>query len=206
VPKPGVKTSVDQLAGLVLALKALTDTRLLVGIPRETTDRHDGEEKRPFTNAEIGYVMEFGDAAGKIPPRPHLYPTVRANRAEIVKRLKLAGQYALAGQPKKVLEVHEALGLYLQAEVRKRIRAGIPPPLAESTVRGRIARRKSKTWRAKRTAQVETNLAAGAAPGEGLFTPLIDTANYLGAITYVVRSKLTGQDRSVGPRAAAHKS
>ena len=200
--KSGVKIAFDNLANLVKSLTAIADTKLLVGIPRETTDRDDDT---PFTNADIGYVQEFGDAAGRIPPRPFLYPTVKANRAEIVKRLKLAGQYGLAGKPEMVLKVYEGLGLFLQAEVRKRIQSNIPPPLAESTVRGRIARRKSKAWRAKRTAQVEANLAAGAAAGEGIFTPLIDTANLLGAITYVVRSKLSGRDVAVGKRNPAKK-
>jgi hypothetical protein len=89
--------------------------------------------------------------------------------------------------------------------VRKKIVGGIPPPLAESTVRARIRRRKSKAWRAKRTAEVEANLAAGAAAGAGIFTPLIDTSNLLGAITYVVRSKLSGRDVKVGKRNPAKK-
>jgi hypothetical protein len=67
------------------------------------------------------------------------------------------------------------------------ITEGIPPPLAAGTVERRIGRRKSKKWRADRRALVAANVDAGLAPGAGLFTPLIDSAQLLKSVSYVLR-------------------
>ena len=86
-------------------------------------------------------------------------------------------------------------------EIKQTIRTNIPPPLAEATVRARIARRASASWRNRRSAQVDANIAAGADPGSGLFTALIDTGKLLASITFVIRRVKTKTDIVVGPTA-----
>lgn len=194
---PRVTIKRNDLPNLVRAIRQLADTHVMVGIPRETTAR-SADANEPMTNAEIGYVQEHGAPETNLPPRPHLYPTVRENRQVIVNALRIAGRAALTGDLPKMEQTLERLGLRMQTAVRRKIVAVLPPPLAEATVRGRIARRKSASWRRKRTAEVEANIAAGNAPGEGIFTPLIDTGNYLAHITYVVRSRSTKKDKVVG--------
>jgi hypothetical protein len=186
----------NDLPKLVDSIRAMADVQVMVGIPMETTDRADGQ---PLNNAEIGYIQEFGAPEAHIPARPHLFPTVRTNKAFIIGRLKAAGRAALIGQRQKMTDTLEGLGLAMAARVKKTIVAVIPPPLAASTVEARILRRKSPSWRSKRRSLVAANVAAGRAPGEGLFTPLIDTSNYISHITYVLRSRRTKKDSVVGP-------
>lgn len=208
---PRITLVKDDLPRLKDAIRRLADTHVMVGIPRETTKRDDGSE---FTNAEIGYVQEHGAPETNLPPRPHLYPTVRDAKPLIAQQLKIAGRAALSNDLPKMERTLEGLGLRVMTLVRRRIVAVIPPPLAPATVAGRIARRKSGRWRAQRRALIAANIAAGTTitdvtgatqtatedtPGVGVFTPLVDTGNYLAHITYVVRSRRTRQDKKVGP-------
>jgi hypothetical protein len=198
---PSVTKVRDNTAQLRAAIERLADARLLVGIPKVASPRTDGQ----FTNAEIGYVQENGAPEVNLPARPHLRPTVRENRALILKTLRRAGEAAFEGETDRATGLLDQLGLALVARVKAKVRAGIPPELAASTVAARIRRRKSASWRKKRRALIAANVAnpAHAAteerPGAGVFVPLIDTGNYLGHITYVLRSVRSGTDVKVGP-------
>lgn len=179
--KTGATTTVDKTAALWKAVSELTRNRVMVGVPDEGAGRKEGA----ITNAALAYIHENGAPEVNIPPRPFLKPTVRKEQAIIVKMMKSAGTIALSG--KSPLPTFNALGLKISSAVKRTITAGIPPPLAASTVAGRIGRRKSGTWRAKRRAMVAANVAANKAPGEGIFTPLIDTGSLRNSITYVIR-------------------
>jgi hypothetical protein len=176
------------------AMKRLADQRVMVGIPKVASPRNDG----PITNAEIGYVQEHGNPETNLPARPHLRPTAEANKPLMVRLLKAAGQAAFHGDTSKADARLNQLGLALAAKVKLFIRDGIAPDLSERTVEARIRRR--QTGRKKRRALVAANVAAGKAPGEGIFIPLIDTGDYMAHITYVVRGgKGKGADQQVGP-------
>jgi hypothetical protein len=191
---PNIQTLKTNAKNIEKSLKRLADSRLMVGIPASGAERKD--PSAPINNAEIGYIMENGSPDANIPARPHLMPTMRENRGLIVKTLRLAAKGAFIGiDPRAALN---GLGLTLVAAVKMKIREGVPPPLAESTVKARIARRKSKAYRAKKRKAVVANLAAGLAPGAGLFTPLIDTGDYIAHITYVIRKVGATGDESAG--------
>ncbi len=186
--------SPSQLPAINKAMKELADTRVLVGVPIETTKR----TAEPITNAAIAYIQENGAPEAHIPPRPFLFPTVRTMKPVIINYLRRAGKNALAGDLDKAIKTLEMLGLAAQSAVRMKIINGPFVPLAESTVRGRIARRASSSYRAKKSVQLDANLAAGLAPQTGMFRPLIDTGSLLASITYVLRRKSTGVDIAAG--------
>ena len=194
--KTGVVITVDRVRELEGALADLADRRLLVGVPKET-DRRDGEQ---IDNAALAYIHDNGAPDANVPPRPFMEPGIRAAFPAITAGLVEAARIALT---EKGIEKFDkrlgVLGFLVVASIKRTIRANIPPPLAESTVRARIARRKSPTWRAKRSAAVDANIAAGLSPQTGLFTALIDTGSMLNAITWVIRKRRSDRSIVVGP-------
>ena len=168
----------------------------MVGVPGDTDIRPGS----PIGNAAIAYIQETGSPKANIPPRPFLRPTVKAEQKSIQVWLKRAGERAMEGDQVGVLKMLTALGLFTVSAVRKRIRDDIPPPLSPRTIAARIARRKSKSWRAKRTAQVAANVAAGKSPQSGLFIALIDTGEVLNSITFVIRKRGSSRNLVVGKK------
>ena len=114
------------------------------------------------TNAELVTIHEFGvDTENvKIPGRSFIRSTLDKNLAAY-RRLgrELAGR-AVLGQI-KLTQALSLLGLQVEKDIRARIRAGIPPPLADST----IARK-------------------------GSTIPLIDTSQMIRSITHKVVSRV----------------
>jgi hypothetical protein len=184
--KDGVHLVKDRTKALVEATRALTKQDVLVGVPGETNFK--GREAGEPSNAALAYIHDNGAPEANIPARPFMRPGMKAAKKAIVVQLRLAGRAAIDGDSSKVTARLHAAGLAAVASIRAVITAGIPPPLAESTVEKRISRRASGTWRRKRRAEVAAN-AAGAAPGEGIFTPLVDTGALRAAITHVIRAK-----------------
>jgi hypothetical protein len=164
----------------------------MVGVPDVNAEKGREPEDK-LNNAQLARVHDQGDPTVNIPARPFMAPGIRRARPVIETWMRRAGVAALAGDATKVTNALHAAGLAASSSIRNVITEGIPPPLALSTVEGRIRRRKSKTWKRKRRAAVAANLAAGAAPGEGLFTPLIDTGALRASITYVIRRLGRGQ-------------
>jgi hypothetical protein len=175
-------TIVDHLKQVSKAITTLADTRVMVGVPAQKTDRG-----QPITNAALAYIHEHGAPAANIPARPFMRPTIKARENEIAARLKRAASFAWAGNSGAVERELSRMGMETRDAIKMRIRSDIPPPLAMRTVMGRIYRRKSKTWRKKRIKEVHQNIAAGVPPQTGIFTALIDTAQMINSITYVLR-------------------
>ena len=67
-----VAITIDRMALLKQAMKALNDSSVLIGIP-SNNDRNFRTDT-PETNAEIGFINEFGEPSKNIPPRPFLLP------------------------------------------------------------------------------------------------------------------------------------
>ena len=170
----GVITVVDKTAQLSRAIDVLTGTRIMVGVPAEKDDRQDDDGgKSGINNAEIGYLMENGSPEANIPARPHMKPGVKKAQPKINDYLKQAGRLALEGKPDAVMRAFHAVGISAQNSIKGVIREGVPPPLAPRTLAAR--KRRGRT-------------------GE---KPLIDTGQYLAAITYVIR-KISTKVRQVG--------
>lgn len=190
----------DKLGTLAQALEAASGRRVLIGFPKATASREDGSE---INNAELGYIHNYGAPEQNIPQREFMAPAFQSVMQENIDTIQAALKAMIApGTTNAIASLDRYLnkvGLQTMAAIKLTIRAGLSPELAEATVRARIARRKSKPWKAKRTAQVDANIAAGLAPGANLFTPLIDTAKMINSVTYVIRKGGSDKDVVVGP-------
>jgi len=125
-----------------------------VGIHESDANRGDGP-----TNALIGFWQEFGthkNGRRHIPPRSFLQSTASNNEREHRKVLNYAIKKSLGGYL-TLKQAFAILGLKVSSDIKETIRAQIPPPLADSTIR----KKKSST-------------------------PLIDTGQLINSIDYEV--------------------
>jgi hypothetical protein len=167
--KGGAKITQDQLQGVLASINRLADNEVLVGVPSTKAARDDAEDTgSPITNAQIGYINEFGSPAQNIPPRPHLFSGVRVVRAEIVARLKKAARLGMSGNAGAVERAQHSIGLIAQNAVRAKITEGLSPALSPKTIYNRQNRK--------------------IAPRMGIM-PLIDKGLYRRALTYVIRKR-----------------
>jgi hypothetical protein len=158
---------VDKVEQILGNIEALTKQRVMVGIPQEkNAERDDGT----ITNAEIGYINEFGEPEMNIPARPHLVPGIREAIPKIVPVMRKGAVAAMDGSA-AAADALTAVGLIGQVAVQKKITDGPFQALSERTIYNRQHRR--------------------IAPRMGT-KPLIDTGAYRQAITFVIR-KLTGR-------------
>jgi hypothetical protein len=161
---------------IAAAIKRLANTSVMVGIP---SDQEGGIQKRtdgPINNATIGYIHETGAPASNIPARPWLGPGIRINQRQWTAFMKRAGELAFSGKMDEADRAWNAAGLTAVSGVKARIQSNIPPPLSPVTVARRVARR-----------------GGGGGPvTASSFTALIDTAQFINSITYVVRQKGKG--------------
>ena len=152
--------TVNKLPEFLENLKAMTNKSVFVGIPHDST-RKDSE---PYSNAQIGMVMEFGSAIKNIPPRPFLIPALKESQKESIAILKEGAQQALHGEDIEIS--FNKAGLFAQNKVKAKIVNGSFEALKQSTLAARMRRRKSGVAGTK---------------------PLIDTGQLLASVTYVVR-------------------
>ncbi|MBZ7340900.1 hypothetical protein [Klebsiella grimontii] len=141
--KSGLTVREDNYAGVLDALKQLSGTDVLVGIPADKAQRDDGG---PLNNAEIGYLQSTGatvEIDGEtvtLPPRPFLDMGIEDSRDKTTARLKLAAQAALDGNS-GVAEQHlEAAGQIARDAAKAVIGDGDRlEPLSEKTLKRRRA-------------------------------------------------------------------
>ncbi len=114
------------------------------------------KESGAVDNIQVGIFNEFGTSDGRVPERSFLRSTFDEKRPDYERlKEKLAGKIIDGA-----MEVDQALGLLglkVQADVRAKIKAHIPPPNAPAT----IAAKKSST-------------------------PLVDTGQLVAAIQFAV--------------------
>jgi hypothetical protein len=125
------------------ALIALSKKSLLVGVIAEDRKPLEGE-KSEITNAQLGFIFEFGAPEAKIPARPILFPTLEAAKPEIQAALQLAASYAVQGAPEDMEKTLHSLGISLVIAIKKRILASIPPALSKNTLRKWITKTKQR--------------------------------------------------------------
>lgn len=155
------KVTLDKVPQLTKSLKALAETRVMVGVPGDKAGRKGDEG--PINNAALMKIHEDGAPEVNIPARPVVGPTIKENTGTITHGLKLAGDKALDGDINGMMKMFNALGITIQNKMRAKITDGLAPPLAERTLAGRRARGRS---------------------GE---KPLLDTGQLRRALTYVLR-------------------
>jgi hypothetical protein len=180
----GAFKKVDNLRKVMQGVEALTETTVMVGVPQDKGGRREGQ----IGNADLAYIHDKGSVAAGIPARPFMEPGIKAVQDQIEQEMLNAGKAVFKGGAKSVEGYLNRVGLIASRSIKMMITEGIAPPLAPSTIKGRIYRLKNK----KRRASLKADLAAGVAGSriagaEGLFTPLVVTGQLRNAITYVLR-------------------
>lgn len=166
-----IRLLTDHTDAFFRGVKLLEKEQVLVGVPAEKAPR-DSEEAngRDINNAALAYIHNFGSPTQNIPPRPFMDPGILNAKDRITAQMQKAGEAALDGSADIVRRNFEAVGLIAATSVKLKIREGPFQPLARATVRARERR-------------------AGKKLSSSEIRPLIDTAQLLNAISFVVREK-----------------
>lgn len=129
------------------------------GRPKITVGVHEkdggAEHGEGTTIADVATWNEFG--AGSIPERSFLRAWFDENQERIKEVIKRLLADVIAGKISEDVAL-ERLGLWMQADIQKRIAQGIPPPNAASTI-----------------------------AAKGSSVPLVDTGQLRSAITFEVK-------------------
>ncbi len=164
--KSGMTVKRDRVKKVWESISKLPATQVLVGVPSERAPREEGE---PITNAELGYIHEFGAPDANIPARPFLFPGIREAKGRFARYLKQGAQGALDGDQGRVDRALSAAGQVAASSVQRKITTGPFAPLAASTLAARRRRGRKGT------------------------RPLIDTGQLRRAITWVLRRVRVGR-------------
>lgn len=154
----------DDVQKLLKNIEAIASKSVLVGIPSEKKERKEGD----ITNAEIGFIHEYGSPMRNIPARPFLVSGVKASAERVSKILKAYASDALNDASTIDKGLHAA-GLIAQSQIKKQIvsQEGFVP-LSSTTLKARAAKGFKGT------------------------KALIRTGQLLNSITFVVRKKKYG--------------
>jgi hypothetical protein len=177
----------DRVGDIQASLRALMKKEVLVGIPAEDAQRREPGSNEPINNALIGYWMEYGVPSRNVPARPSLIPGVQSVSDKVAAQLVGAIRALVAPQENQVDADGRlaAAGMVASSGVKNYINAGVGPALSEYTLKKRAAR-------GRVGAQQELDNRANIpnyVPGLDLAKPLVDTAQFRNAITYVVRTR-----------------
>jgi hypothetical protein len=183
-----VTVTEDHTEELLRALDELARVQVLIGIPNDAEQPHYGgtgarestgtarvataEGPAEINNAVLGYIHEHGSPINNIPPRPWLAPGVEESKSRWLPYMEQAGTAVLTfpSDSSKMDRALHAAGMTAVSAVKTRIVAGIPPALSERTIAARRYRTPSR--QARQQADV---------------TPLVDTAQMLNSISYVIK-------------------
>ena len=100
-------------------------------------------EKPHAPVAYVATIQEYGYPAGNIPARPFMRPTIRDKQTQW-RLIAEQGAKAILKGSAKPGDVLEAIGLRAAGDIRKTISLITAPPLKESTIRARLAKRANK--------------------------------------------------------------
>jgi hypothetical protein len=183
----------DMSKKISAALKKLSNSSVYIGVADEGADRKavPGAKGAVPTNAQLAYIHETGSPARNIPARPFLRPGMRDSQNRWQPMLDQAVTAALKGDEAGIDKALHRAGIIAVAAVKQTIVAKIPPPIKPATMAAR--RRHRGGGKKKREARAEyrefyKQYRAGAATMDmSSVTPLVDTAQLLNSITYVIR-------------------
>lgn len=176
----------DRVREVQAGIRALMKKEVLVGIPASEAERYQPGQKQAINNAMIGYWMEYGVPSQNIPARPSLIPGIQSAQDEIAEQLVGAVRAVFAPGENTVDaegRLHAA-GMVASSAVKNYINVGVGPALSEYTLKKRAAR-------GRVGAQQELDNRANISnyvPSLELAKPLVDTAQFRNAITYVIKS------------------
>lgn len=182
----GVRITSQSFDDIIASVRTILNVEILVGVPRETSERPPGldpVDAKGITNASLAYIHDQGAPEAHIPARPFMRPGITAALPQIQRRLASAMRAAMRGNALVAEQAMQQAGLVAQSSIRNHIDAGIPPPLAEYTLRKRAEK-------GRRGAMIELDRrAAGLPAGLSFAKPLVDTGEMRKSITYVIRSR-----------------
>lgn len=176
--RAGLKVLKDRTKEVADAIGGLAGTRTLVGWPESSAGRDD-----VLNNPTLGYIHHHGAPEANIPARPALSIGIAKAQKRINNRLEKAGKAALDGKKGASLAQMQMMGQEAADAVRSAITDGIPPPLSDRTLQGRMRSRKSGR---KEAAAEWAARAGGKAPGVALAKPLLHSGQLARAVSYVV--------------------
>lgn len=180
---PKGKNGLEELSK---ALGILADVEVLVGVPAETTDIRNEDGQEYITNAALAYIHDNGEPSANIPARPFMIPGIAKVQDKLALQLRKSATAAFnEGSTDAVERGMHMVGLTAQLSIQKTIQEGIPPPLADSTLRARARKRKGRVGPGLEL----LSRSMGEAPSMDFVTPLIDTGDMLKSITYAIRSR-----------------
>lgn len=184
----GLRTITDNVAQVMRTVNELVRKDVLVGIPAGPA-REDGE---PITNAELGYLHEYGSPATNLPARPALIPGVADVQPQIADQFRAAAVAALNGNLAQVDVRLNRAGLIAVSSVKARISGNIAPALSPETIKNRFRARGTKSQRKNEKAYLDL-VAGGSDPGDAQsaagIIALVNTGEYRNSYTYVIRKK-----------------
>lgn len=150
--------------------------------------RYPDEPGKPgLPVAQVAYQNEVGNPSKHIPARPFISPTIREKQESWANIAESGARAVLQGR-RTITEVLEGIGLRAAGDIRKTIATLTTPPLAESTIRARAARRGIKNGDALVRKKLSgAKLTAKETKSFGLLDkPLIDTRHMYVTLTNVV--------------------
>lgn len=177
----------DKAADLAKLVGEVTRFEVLVGFPEDTAERKDDSAA---TNASLAYIHDNGAPENNIPARPFMGPGIASAEDPIAQTLGAGLRAFLKDGNASSLESRlHRVGLKAQLAIRRKINEGVPPPLAESTLRAR-ANRSGKGLGSRKGAKLELELrAAGWTPSVDFAKPLVDTGQLRNAVSYAIRPR-----------------
>ena len=179
---------------LMRELKRANDLTVAIGVQGKQAAASSYKNTNA-TNLQIAATHELGRPEANIPKRSFLLDTLEFKQNEykslttvlLAKVVDSKGAYTA----RKALSL---LGARVKSDARERIVRGIPPELAEATVRWRAG----KNRRAGALVRRELKKGAKMIDLVGSFTPLKDTGTLIRSITWKVRKGLGGEGVSTG--------
>lgn len=178
-----VKEIINNLPKLKTSFAKLSKKDVLVGVPSDTSERKDDEGS--MNNATIAYIQDNGSPAANIPARPFMVPGIEGCKDKLSGMFKKGAQEIVEGNDGAIEASLTKAGLIAQASIRNKINEGIPPPLADSTLKARIRSGKAvKGAKAELKSRYEGN-----PPSMSNAKPLIQTGQLRNSISFVVRNK-----------------
>jgi hypothetical protein len=171
----------------VQVLNLMAATEVLVGFPEENADRkEDADSKEPITNAALGYIHDNGAPDQNIPARPFMGPGIEAAREKIANKLGQIAKAVLKGGGADAVERGQhQVGIIASTSIKRAINEGIPPPLAESTLRSRVRRNSAKKGALRELDRRWDDQA----PSTEFAKTLVETAQMRNAVSYAIRAK-----------------
>lgn len=184
----GLRTITDNMAQVMRSVNTLVSKDVLVGIPAGP-ERPEGE---PITNAELGYVHEFGSPVNNVPARPFLIPGIQDVQEQITAQFRAAAVAALSGNMAQVDVRLNRAGLIASSSAKAKISSNIAPALSPETIKNRHKGRKTKSMRQNEKAYLNL-VAGGSQPADAQsaagIVALVNTGELRNSITYTIRKK-----------------